>query len=363
MNLLFLTKYTSKGASSRYRFFQYFTFFEKDGINCSFSPYFSNIYLDIIYKKKSKIHLSYLLFYYFVRRVRIFFSLNKYDLIIVEKELIPFFPSVFEKLFALLKIKYLLDFDDATFHNYDQNKYRIIRYLLKNKIPNAIKYARGVITGNSYLYNFAKKYNNRVVKIPTSIDIMKYHSNNIFSDKFIIGWIGSKSTSKYVEDILYVLDDFSKKNDNVEIKLIGFCPERINISNKMKLILWNEETEIEELCGIDVGIMPLRDSLWERGKCGLKLIQYMACSKPTISTPLEANVDIDGGNGNLFAENDKDWYNALETVFKNRNKYREIGLHNRNRIKEHYSIQMNYRHFLLFIKQIKNEKNKNIIYF
>jgi len=97
--------------------------------------------------------------------------------------------------------------------------------------------------------------------------------------------------------------------------------------------------------------MPLRDTLWEKGKCGLKLIQYMACSKPTISTPLEANVDIDGGTGNLFAKNDKEWYNTLEMILMNRDKYKKIGLCNRDRVNEYYSIQKNFYHFLTFINE------------
>jgi glycosyltransferase involved in cell wall biosynthesis len=228
---------------------------------------------------------------------------------------------------------------------------------LAKKIPKIISLSNGVISGNTYLFNYAKTYNINTVGVPTSIDLEKYTDIGItpnFNDKkFIVGWIGGKATSHYVEKLLPILNMFAKSNKNIEIKLIGFYPSNncTCLSPQIKLVKWSAETEIEELKNIDVGIMPLEYTAWDEGKCGFKLIQYMACSKPTISTPMQANIAIDGGIGNLFASSNEEWYNALLTILNNRQEYRKIGIENRNRVKEKYSIQSNYLHFVNFINR------------
>ena len=358
MRILFLTKYTWAGPSSRYRTYQYFPLFEAAGISCVASPFFNDTYLNIIYGRKGKIHLIYLLPFYFFRRILMLFSINKYNLIVIEKELIPYFFPIFEKILFILKKKYFLDFDDAIFHNYDKSGSFLIKLLFKNKIPTIIKYAEGICAGNTYLADFAKNFNKKVIEIPTSVDTNKYSVVKKYNSvKFTIGWIGSKSTSIYLENIIDLLIDFAEKNKNIIIKLIGFySTKNVNILPNIKIIEWNEISEIDELSTFDVGIMPLNNNYFEKGKCGFKLIQYMACSIPTISTPLQANVNIDGGNGNLFASNEYEWYSCLEKIYFQREKYFLIGMKNRKRVEENYSIKNNHLKYLEMYKKIKNEK-------
>jgi glycosyltransferase involved in cell wall biosynthesis len=304
-------------------------------------------------------HLTYILLYCFFKRLKILLSARKYDLVVIEKEIIPYFPPIIEKVLVFFHVKFILDFDDAIFHNYDQSRHWIIRKLLAKKIPKIVSLCNGVVSGNGYLSNYAKTYNANTIEIPTSIDLEKYADIETIADldneRFIIGWIGGKSTSHYVENLLPILAAFAESNQNIEIRLIGFYSYTncTCLSPHIKIVKWSAETEIKELRNIDVGIMPLDYTLWDEGKCGFKLIQYMACSKPTISTPMQTNIAIDGGIGNLFAQSDEEWYNALHTVLNNRQKYRRIGSENRNRVKENYSIQTNCNYFVNFIKKIQ----------
>jgi glycosyltransferase involved in cell wall biosynthesis len=330
--------------------------FEKANVNCYASPFFNKFYFDIISGRGCKLHLIYVFPYCFFRRLKSLLFARKYDLIVIEKEIIPYFPLIFERLLLLFHVKFILDFDDAIFHNYTQSKHWTVRKLFANKISTIIRLSNGIIAGNSYLANYAKAHNPSVVEIPTAIDLKKYPNIPVDSDSFIVGWIGGKSTSHYVENLLPLLEKFANNHNDVEIKLIGFVPSMNHSYDHVKIIKWREDKEIDEINSISVGIMPLDNTLWSNGKCGFKLIQYMACFKPTISTPLQANLDIDGKIGNLFARNDAEWYASLTTIINDREKYRRIGVENKKRIETAYSIQSNYNLIFKFIKNVVYEK-------
>ena len=349
MNIIFFTKYTSLGPSSRYRTFQFLDYYKNDFTYKVF-PFFEDNYL----QHKNKWYKYLKIIYYFIRRIyNILLCVQQQDIAFIEYELIPYFPPIFEKYLKYKKIKFILDFDDAIFHNYDNNPYRLIRYILKNKIPEIIKISNFIITGSPYLTEFVNNYNPNCEEIPTSIDIDKYIiSPKRNTNKFIIGWIGSKATSKNINIVINALCNFV--NDyNCEIKLIGFGIRNTFINNiNIKIVDWSNETEIEELNTIDVGIMPLIDGVFEKGKCGFKLIQYMALCKPTISTPFEANIKIDAGNGNLFATNEDEWYNCFVEIYNNKIHYNLVGLRNRKTIETSYSIQNNYIKYKKIISKI-----------
>jgi glycosyltransferase involved in cell wall biosynthesis len=352
-NLIFFTKYTKLGASSRYRSFQYRLYFEKH-YDVKFFPLFPDKYIAIINNGKNKF-LLFIIFSY-IKRLFLFFKyLNRNNIFFIEYELFPYFPSIFEILLHRLKIKFILDYDDAIFHNYDLNTSPFIRLFYKNKIPNIISYSNLVITGSPYLTKFSLNYNKETFEIPTSIPFFKYQNrNNYLPNKlFTIGWIGSKFTSKNIMIIYSALLKFSKTHDCI-IKLIGFDKNLsfFNSFNNVEIINWCNNTEIDELYTFDVGIMPLYDLPFERGKCGFKLIQYMACGIPTISTPLEANVKIDNNNGNLFARNEQEWIECFQNIFNNRDYFKNVGKKNKFTALDLYSIESNQNKYIQLFNTI-----------
>ena len=349
MKILFLTKYTSLGASSRYCYYNYFPIFREQGVTCTISPFFDDEYVASI--NQNKPIGVFKIFGYYWCRIKVLLGLQKceFDLIVIEYELFPYFPSYFERIIKYLGIKYIVGYDDAIFHNYDLSQNLLVKLLLKNKIKSVIKNAKGVITGSPYLTNYVQRFNNTVWEIPTSIDERKYvESTPIKSDnKFVIGWVGSNSTSKYILEIIPVLRKFSQ-NYPCEIRLIGFNKDLRKYLEgiPIKFVDWEEKTEIEEISKISVGIMPLLNDQWSRGKCGFKLIQYMGCAKPTISTPLEANVKINRNGSNLHADNKEEWYNALEEIYLNQERFQKVGRENKLIVSDCYSIQANYQKYL-----------------
>lgn len=357
MKILFLPKYSPLGPSSRYRTFQYIPLLEENGIQCTVEPLLRNHYILGIYA--NNISKTDVLFSY-IRRLVILFKLHKFDMVYMEKEAFPYFPFAVEIILRYAKISYIVDYDDAIFHNYDLHKSGCVRLYFKNRIADVIKNARHVVTGSPYLTDYALKQNQNVLEIPTSIDLRRYEKlfNPLHKQKFIIVWIGSKSTSKYLVEIAPALKKFVDVNPSIEIKLIGFDNNMLRLIEYLpvKLIEWDSATEVLEISSSSVGIMPLTDGPSERGKCGFKLIQYMACALPTISTPLEANVKINRNSDNLFAVTHNDWFEKLTEIYLKQDYYNKVGLKNRTIVEEYYSIQSNVKYYLTLFKKTIEEK-------
>lgn len=350
MKVLYLTKYSRNGASSRLRSYQYFPLLNDEGIDITVKPFFDENYLEQLYSGKP-IPKTSLISYYFNRFITLF-SVNKFDKIVIEKELFPYFFSWFERILFLLKVEYIVDYDDAIFHNYDLNKNALIRILLKNKIKKVMKYSGCVLAGNQYLADKAKQSKAaRVIYFPTVIDIDKYNpkSYNDNSTKAIIGWIGSPSTFKYVKAITTVLSDLNEKHP-FELHIIG-ATEPLGFDGTIKYLKWSEADEADLISNFDLGIMPLEDTPWEQGKCAYKLIQYMGCGLPVIASPVGANKEVinQGFNG-YFAVDEKDWIEKLSLLIKDYSLRKQLGKNGRQKIERKYSLHNNLEKLIPLLK-------------
>ncbi|WP_282070211.1 glycosyltransferase [Olleya namhaensis] len=355
--ILFFPKYTEKGASSRYRTYQYLEYF-KD-VKYEVYPLFDDAYDPggYLYKKQSK---KYIIVRY-LKRAKKLFLVKKGDVIFLEKEFFPFTPYL-GAILKLLRIKYIVDYDDAIFHKYNKSKNKVIKFLFKNKIDKVLKNASRVITGSPYLTEYALNFNKNVIEIPTSIDFNKYNKDKLsvddFKDYLIIGWIGSGTTSINILKLLPVFKRLQEEKIKYKLHLIGFnnhLKEELN-GLPVEFIKWSSNTEVNKTSEFDVGIMPLDDNHFNRGKCAFKLIQYMACAIPTVSTPMEANIKVDRGNGNLFASNTEEWYNAIISINNLKKEFKKIGLKNRDTVQKYYSKQSNYKLYRELLIRKENEQ-------
>lgn len=310
MKVLYFTKYTRQGASSRLRSYQYFPKLEEQGIHVDVSPLFNDEYLDKIYNGETP---KLLVLIAYLKRFIVIFKASSYDKVIIEKELFPYLPAWFEWGFNQFNINFIVDYDDAIFHNYDQHPNKWIRQFLGDKIDKVMSYSSCVISGNSYLADRAMKAGASQVKIiPTVIDLEKYIQTNEeqFTTK-IIGWIGSPSTFKYVKQIESVLEKLVEEN-NVYIHIIGSGSDTLSFKENVNYIKWDVNSEVEEISKFNIGIMPLENSEWEKGKCAYKLIQYMGCRKPTVASAVGMNQEVvNRGVNGFLASSDQDWYEKL----------------------------------------------------
>lgn len=338
MRIIFLTKYDKLGASSRYRFFQFYDYLKKNKVECITKPFFDDDYLKALYQNKTNV---FAILKAYLRRFCVLFTLKKYDLLVIEKEIFPYFPSIFEKLLARAGIKYIADYDDALFHQYDQHSLKAVRYILGQKIANVMKYSNLTIVGNEYLNNYARAAGAKnVVILPTVINIDYYPLvAKLPNFTVTIGWIGSPSTVKYITFLEPVFSKLQTLFD-IQIVLIGVTESPFKAVS-VNLVPWTEESEFSEINKIDIGIMPLTDSLWERGKCGFKLIQYMGCALPVVASPVGINCKIvtDDINGYL-AKTEDEWFNALYKLITNRKKRIMLGRQGRDLVESEYSKQI-----------------------
>lgn len=350
MKVLILAKYTSQGASTRLRTLQYLNTLHNNNIETTVSSLFNDRYLDILYQtnKKPKIYALVLI----LKRVIALFSVQKYDILWIEKELFPYFPSWFEYSLSMLGVKYIVDYDDAVFHNYDRSSNSIVRLFLKRKISKVMRMSSGVIVGNNYLKEYAElaKADN-ILLLPTVITLEKYTivKSNIESRSLNIGWIGTPQTQKYLEYVLPVLNDLYKKHD-IKLTVIGGN----NIPNSklpVDYIVWNEATEVDNLSKFDIGIMPLPNQPFEKGKCGYKLIQYMALCIPVIGSPVGANKNIiNESNSGYLACDLNEWSCNLEKLILNADLRSTLGKNGRLAVENNYCTSRQADKLVKYIK-------------
>jgi len=290
----------------------------------------------------SRHHNKWLGFTSLIRRVGVLLTVRRYDRIVIEKELIPYFPAIFERLITWCGVRYAVDFDDAIFHNYDVSSNKLIRFFFGRKIDKVMQMASLVIAGNNYIADRARKAGaTKIALIPTVIDISKYHVKQYGGgEKFVIGWIGSPITQKYLAALKDVFVRLSKEFD-IELKLVG-VDKGIGLPGLERLVKWTEQSEVLDIQTFNVGIMPLEDNIWERGKCGYKLIQYMGCGVPVVGTPIGVNEEIirEGING-YKANSPEDWFLALRRIILGGTQEEErLGLNGRALAEEMYSLSV-----------------------
>lgn len=360
MRILSLTKYDKLGASSRLRTFQYLSFLERQGVNISLQALIPDEALLLRYK------LGYypltIVISFYVKRIKVLLFKKSYDLIWIEKEALPWFPFWIEWLLIRGK-PFILDYDDATFHNYDQNTNKILRFFFHNRLDRLMAKASLVMCGNLYLKERAIASGaENVVVLPTVINLKSYPikryddlplKNKDFYQCRIV-WIGSPSTQKYLRLIKMALQALAKKH-NFILRVIGvddLCIPSVNI----ELFPWSEEKEAKLIRDCDIGIMPLFNTSWEKGKCGYKLIQYMGSGLPVVASPIGINKEIvcHGENG-FLANNENEWIRSLETLLTNSALRSKMGLHGRQTVVKNYSLSVSAPNLINKFRKLHNE--------
>jgi glycosyltransferase involved in cell wall biosynthesis len=357
--ILVLTKYESLAGSSRYRFYQYLPYLKSQGFEVSVVPLLnnkyvadlnkSNISIETLNRKRNLINI----FSIYFQRVRKLLTAHCYDLLWIEKELLPYAPAWLEK-FLIRGIPYAVDYDDAQFHMYDHYASNLTKLLLSNKIDNIMANAKLVIAGNEYIKERASRAGaKRIEVIPTVVDIDRYSVGINNYDKtieeesfkkkanqiFNIGWIGSPSTSRYLRAVEPIFQQLSK-NYNCKFTIIGAGNFQLgNVALTLKN--WHEESEVDDLKKLDVGIMPLDSNRWEQGKCGIKLIQYMACGLPVVGTPIGVNQQIIQHGFNGFQANSPDeWIKYLSQLAADPQLRNNMGAKGRSMVESDYCLQV-----------------------
>ncbi len=341
LRILTLSKYGRQGASSRMRTFQYFPYWKEMKWTIKASPLICDNALSVRYKdgrhnKKQTLKA-------YIERARLLISSAKdYDLIWIEKEAFPWLPYFLEQS-LINKTPYVLDYDDAIFHNYDLHRSKLVRQIYGEKLDQLMQQAALVVCGNRYLADRARNAGaNQVVEIPTVIDLERYpcidFESTAQNDIPRIVWIGSPSTAKYLEILAEPLRALAERIPFI-LRLVGSGNKEIP-GVRTEIMNWSEECEVELIRSSTIGIMPLADSPWERGKCGYKLIQYMACGLPTVASDVGANADVMvHGQTGFLAKSPHEWLSSLQALLENSTLRERMGSAGRARVERFYCIQ------------------------
>ena len=339
MQLLALTKYGPMAASTRQRFVQYEPALAEAGFHLSFAPLLDDAHVRRLAEGKRAAPLSVAAAY--ARRVTDLVRARRFDGLWVHCELFPYLPGAFERLAFLHGRPVIYDYDDAIFHMYDRHEQPLARRLLGGKLAPLIRGSRAVCCGNQYLRDYAARYNDQLVILPTVVDTDTYRPATLRPDRAVtIGWIGSPSTWAFVRPILPVIAALCRKR-GARFLAIGAGPAaQTDLFDGMTLQAWSEDGEIAAVQAMDIGVMPLPDEPWARGKCGYKLIQYMACGLPVVASPVGVNGEIvaDGVSGLLATDLDQ-WATALTRLIGDPALRAAMGEAGRARAVADYSLQ------------------------
>lgn len=319
------------------RTLQFLPWLESAGIMHVTCPLFNDAMLLQKYQNASYTFSAVLSAYWV--RVRSLLKKQQFDLVWIEKEALPWWPAWFER-WLLNGVPYCLDFDDAIFHNYDQHKSAWVRCLYGMRIDKLISGARLVVAGNNYIAERAIAAGASWVEIiPTVIDLERYAVKDGYNclEKLRIVWIGSPSSVRYLSLITKSLASLAQSHP-FKFRVIGGISNLPGVDTE--LCPWSLKVEAADIAECDIGIMPLFDTPWEKGKCSYKLIQYMACGLPTVASPIGANLDVVVPNETgFFAQSENDWVEKIDFLLRDPDVRRRFGQSGRKRVESLYSLQ------------------------
>lgn len=344
MNVALLSKYSRLGASSRLRSLQFLPALQQAGIHVTPHALFDDGYLKRLYGGEGRSLRA--LARCYAQRAAQLRRLKHADLIWLEYEVLPYVPYWVESGLMPRGVPYVVDYDDAVFHHYDLSSRRAVRSLLGRKVDKVMANATVVICGNDYLAERARQAGaKRIEYVPTVVDANRYTVGEMEGTDTgsapVIGWIGSPSTQRYVLELKPVMEALHRQH-GARLVLVGARPELASQFGELpvEVLPWSEETEAQAIAGFDIGIMPLPDGPWERGKCGYKLIQYMAAGKPVVASAVGVNIEIiEGWKCGRLADGLAQWHEALSALLADPAECHALGVKGRQAVEQHYSLQ------------------------
>jgi glycosyltransferase involved in cell wall biosynthesis len=354
--ILFLVPYPlHESPSQRFRFEQYFNLLQSQGYSYTVLSFLNSDDWKAFFKPGKLLIKFWTLVSGVAKRIIALFKSPMYDFVFIHREVSPLGPPIFEWILAkVLKKNIIYDFDDAIWLT-DRHDESLVFRLLKwrSKVDLICRWSHKVSCGNEYLCRFASTFNNNVVYNPTTIDTENLHNPSFFKqpsghlDKIAIGWTGSHSTLKYLKGVEPVINKIMKAYPHVEFIVIADRKPMLHNLTSMTFIPWNSQTEIKDLMRLDIGIMPLPDDKWAKGKCGFKALQYMAIERPVVASPVGVNSKIiDEGINGFLCSSLQEWEAALTKLIEDPALRKSMGINGRKKVVENYSILSNSSTFL-----------------
>jgi glycosyltransferase involved in cell wall biosynthesis len=311
-------------------------------IRLDFLPFESPALTRLLYRRGHTLKKAGWVAFDFLRRLKAVIRARSYDAVVIYREAALIGPGIYERLLAATGIPLFFDFDDAIWCEEGSNSVNGIfaRLHFWGKTATVCRLADGVIAGNDYLADYARKQNDNVFVVPTTIDLASYPvlPEAEPAEPFVVSWTGSHSTLAHFESARPALERLAGLR-KIAVKIICNAPLSKPIAGaENRFVQWSTEREADEISDCHVGIMPLPDTEFTRGKCGLKALQFMATGRPVIISPVGMNCRlVDKGTNGFLAETEDEWVESLLRLADSRDLRARVGLAGRAAIKEGYS--------------------------
>lgn len=353
MRVLFIVPHPIEGPSSRFRVYQYIPYLREQGIDVMVRPFMSSAFAQLAFSPGRLLTKACWFLWATLRRCVDLAGSRRWDIVYLHRDAFPFGPPIFEGLFRRLGHRLIFDFDDAIFLHSQIYANFWDRLKNLNKPAAVIRLAHHVVVGNDYLRKYALRYGPHVTTLPTVVDTNQYIPRSMppMGSTLTVGWIGTPSSSRYVEWLTPMLQQAAAHAD-IRLHCVGIPPFPMSGISAC-FTPWSLASETELLKQFDIGVMPLFDDDEARGKCGLKLLQYMALAIPSIASPVGVNTEILHNDENgLLANHETEWVEALTRLAADPGLRARLGDAGRATVEERYSLRVMAPRLLSILEKV-----------
>lgn len=352
MRVLFIVPWPEQSGPFRFRVGQYLPFLKQHGIEYDIRPFMSREFFDIVYKNGQFISKTAHFAVSCFRRLMDTICVSRYDLLFIQREAFPYGPALLERLLSLWRRPMVFDFDDAIYLPAAHSPNRKLAWLkCPSKTATNTRLASLVIAGNAVLEQYARRFNSNVLVLPTPVDTDEIVpcGTRTQKNKVNIGWTGSPSTVAYLHSLDQVFQKLSCRYP-IQVEVYGGDYHCEGVDTRC-CCEWTRSGELDALKRFDIGVMPLPDDEWTRGKCGFKILEYMAAGIPAVASPVGANNDIIiSGETGFLPSSTEEWVECLGTLIESATQREAMGAKGRSIAVEKYSVKANAPRFLKAIQ-------------
>lgn len=343
IRVLALSPIPEEGAGCRFRISHFVPYLESNGFQVTVRPFYTPEFFKLVYQRGRFARKTAAFARLVARRFRVLGELDQYDVVWLYREAIPIGPPAIERSIVRRGKPIVFDFDDAIFLKNVSEANRIVSFLKNtNRVAEIIHFSDHVTVGNSFLGDYARQFSGNVTVVPTTVDTTRFipraDRDVLPAGGPVVGWIGSPTTYHYVEALGPLMKELAGRN-RFTLKISGAGKpvhfEGVNVIDAP----WSMANEVALFNSCDIGVYPLEDDDWARGKCGFKAIQFMACGVPVVAAAVGVNREIirDGENG-FLASTPGEWADKLERLLVDADLRRRFAIAGRQTIEQRYSL-------------------------